>query len=252
MASNGRGRGGNGAGRNGGSNGSASNGVGPDGGGPDDGGGTIGRIVVVATSKGGAGKTTTVVSLAGYWLGAGRRVGLLDVDPNRTLARWHGKGGMIGRAALVTESSEHEIVGAATALARDHEIVLVDCPGFGSQSLIFAIGVADLVLTPVMADEASLFEALRMRKLVESARQLTRRSIRFRTLLTRVKRAGVVEHTCRQLTELGLDPLEARIADRAVFQEASFFGRVPDEVAPRSAASREIGGLGQEIDGLLG
>lgn len=210
-----------------------------------------GKILVVATSKGGAGKTTTVAALAAHWLRAGRSVGLLDVDPNRTLSRWHEKGRMLGGCTLTTEASEHEIVGAASQLARQHDVTLIDCPGFGSQSLIFAIGVADLVLTPVMSDEASLYEALRMLKLVESARELTRRPIAFRTLLTRVKRASVVEHTQRQLEEYGLLPLGCRVADRAVFQEASFFGASPEEIAKRSPAIREIAALAEEVETLM-
>ena len=52
----------------------------------------IARVLVAATAKGGAGKSTTIACLAVHWREAGRRVALLDADPNRTLTRWHAKG----------------------------------------------------------------------------------------------------------------------------------------------------------------
>ena len=45
-------------------------------------------VVTVAQQKGGAGKTTLVANLAAAW-SATRRVGVLDIDPQHSLARWH-------------------------------------------------------------------------------------------------------------------------------------------------------------------
>jgi chromosome partitioning protein len=210
-----------------------------------------GRVLVAATSKGGAGKTTAIVSLAAQWRHAGRDVALVDVDPNQTLTRWHSKGGLISELTLRSRSNEHEIVDVVAELAGAHQLVLVDCPGFGNQAMIFAVGCADLVLIPVMTDEASVFEALRMKRVVESAAQLTRRRILHRALLSRVKRAGVVRHTRDQLDSLELKPLSAVLGDRTVFQEASYFGASPIELAPRSMASRETQAVARELEPLL-
>ncbi|MDA0369763.1 MAG: ParA family protein [Proteobacteria bacterium] len=210
-----------------------------------------GKALVVASTKGGAGKTTMIVCLAVHWLLNGRTVALLDVDPNQTLSRWHSKGMALSGATLRTTSDEIEIVGEMTELVESHDIVLVDCPGFGNQSMVFAIGGADLVLIPSMADEASVFEALRVRKLVDSAAVLTKREISARTVLSRVKRAAIVDHTWNQLTELGTHPLDSRLGDRTVFQESSYHGASPVELAPKSSASAEIGALAKEIEPLI-
>ena len=175
---------------------------------------------------------------------------LLDADPNRTLSRWHARGAGLSRATLTSEPAEDRLVGAVAEPADAHDIVLVDCPGFGAQANLFAIGAADVVLVPAMTDEANLFEALRMRRIVDSASRLTRRGIPTRTLLTRVKRSGVAEHSHRQLAEPGADPLETRLADRAIYQEASFHGSSPVLLDPRGPAAREIRLLAKELEAL--
>ena len=47
-----------------------------------------GGIVSIAQQKGGAGKTTLAVQLGVAWLCAGRRVAMLDIDPQASLFAW--------------------------------------------------------------------------------------------------------------------------------------------------------------------
>lgn len=211
-----------------------------------------GKVLVAATSKGGAGKSTTIACLAMYWRGVGRTVALVDCDPNQTLTRWHAKGGALSQLPLRTQLDEHAMIPTIEELADEHDLVLVDCAGFGNQAMVFAIGAANVVLIPVMADEANVFEALRTRKVVESASRLTRRPITARTVLSRVKRAAVVEHTRDQLAKRGLEPLTAQMNDRVLFQEATFYGSSPTVLDPASSAARDIAAVAIEIEPLLG
>src|ERR1700730_15987770 len=167
---------------------------------------SVGKILVAATGKGGAGKSTTVACLAVYWHKAGRRVGLVDCDPNQTLTRWHAKRSALAEITLRPQVDEHAIIPTIAEIASDHDIVLVDCAGFGNQAMVFAIGAADLVLIPAMTDEANVFEAARAHKLVASAAQLPRRAIPAHTVLCRVKRSATATHARDQLVALKTDP----------------------------------------------
>jgi chromosome partitioning protein len=211
----------------------------------------IAKVLVAATAKGGAGKSTTIACLAVHWHKAGRKVALLDADPNRTLTRWHGKGNVLSEMTLRTELDEHAIIPTIDELAQASDLVLVDCAGFGNQAMIFAIGAADLVLIPAMTDEANVFEAARTCRIVESASQLTRRTIRAHTFLCRVKRSAVATHAREQLAALKTNPLTAQLSDRVVFQEATFHGSSPTVLAPSSTAAAEVGLLAREVEWLL-
>lgn len=210
-----------------------------------------GKIIVAATAKGGAGKSTMVACLATHWQTGGKAVALIDADPNETLTRWHGKRGALSQATLRTEHNEHAVIPAIRDLARDHDVVLVDCAGFGNQCMVFAIGAADLVLIPVMTDEANVFEAVRARRIVESAAALIDRPIMARSVLSRVKRAAVAEHARAELVGLETPPLAAQLSDRVLFQEATFHGSSPTALAPGSPAARDVVRLAEEIEGLL-
>lgn len=208
------------------------------------------NILVVATSKGGTGKTTLGVSLASYWRDVGKKIAILDTDPNQAMTRWASKGAEGFRDMPVRAcSDEHAIIENVGELGADTDLVLVDTAGFGNQAMIYAVGVADLVLVPVMADEASLLEAAKMKKVIDSASILTRREIAFRTVLNRVKRmTTVVRHTERNLEQLGLRPASTRIGDRVVFQESSYHGDSPLSLSPGSAAATEVRKLAKELE----
>jgi len=210
-----------------------------------------GKVLVAATSKGGAGKSTTIACLALYWHTVGRKVALVDSDPNQTLSRWHSKGGALSQLVLRTQLDEHAMIPTISELADQHDLVLVDCAGFGNQAMVFAIGAADMVIIPTMTDEANVFEALRTRKVVDSASRLTRRDIVARTLMTRVKRAGIVDHTREELVKFGAPPLRAVMNDRVLFQEATFYGSSPTILSPGSSAAQDVEGVAREIESLL-
>lgn len=209
------------------------------------------RVVVAATGKGGAGKTTSVACLAVFWARRGKRVCLIDADPNQTLARWHARGDVLREIPLTAEYDADALMPTIETYATQSDVVLVDCAGFTSQSMLFAVGAADMVLIPAMTDEANLFEAARTQKLVRNAEALTRRSINSRVLLCRVKRSAVASHARQELQKLGLMVLEAQLNDRVAFQEASFFGTAPSVLQPKGAASGDIDKVGEELDALL-
>lgn len=210
-----------------------------------------GKVIVAATAKGGAGKTTCVSCLGSYWAANGRAVGLLDTDPNQTLARWHKKGGELANMMLRSETDEHAIIPVINELSESHDVVLVDCAGFSNQAMIFALGVADLVLVPAMSDEANIFEAVKMKRLVDSTSQMTRRTIAVRSVLCRVKRSQVADHARKQLDTMGVPALMACFNDRVAFQEASFYGSSPVTLAPGGPAAGDISAVVAELEPLL-
>ena len=54
-------------------------------------------IIAISSSKGGPGKTNTVANLADYWALKGKKVAMLDSDPNKNLSKFARSKEMRGR-----------------------------------------------------------------------------------------------------------------------------------------------------------
>ena len=48
----------------------------------------MGRTITIASQKGGVGKTTTAVCLSGALVEQGKRMLLLDLDPQASASKW--------------------------------------------------------------------------------------------------------------------------------------------------------------------
>ena len=191
-------------------------------------------IITIATTKGGAGKTTLArlilssSALSGLGVGAsGLRVAAIDSDFNHTLTDW------ITTAAKSPITVRHEldetkIVPLVAELHDAHDVVVIDTAGAASQATIFAIGCADVVLVPIAPSAADIVEAIKTMNLIRSASQMMRREIVARVVLTAVQPGtNIAEHVEKEVAKAGLPILRTRLHRLVAFQEMSFTGIPP-------------------------
>lgn len=206
----------------------------------------MGSIIVVASSKGGAGKTSLVTALAVNLAALGYRVLVNDADRNQAFATWH-KTAEAPPLTCTTEIDHNAIVGHLLAQAEDQDVVICDTAGFENQTAVFAMGTADIVLIPCMPDRNSVLEARKTAKQVESISQLARRIIPYRLLLTRWNHMGLAERaTLEDIEASKLPRLLQHISDLVAFQKYTFSG-----VMPKSGiVGRQIDKVIEELQGL--
>jgi chromosome partitioning protein len=188
-------------------------------------------VLTVASTKGGAGKTTIVMALAGTLAAEGLRVAVVDADPNRAYASW----------------AEQAYEGPAIAVRAEADLVLVDTAGFGNRAALLAMAAADAVLVPCTPSRADVEQAAKTLELVEGAARAARRSIPARVVPSRLKQATAVSrHAVAELDAVSLPRTAAGIGDRVAFAEMTFSGRVPTG----SDAGHELAGLVAELRNL--
>jgi chromosome partitioning protein len=208
-------------------------------------------IVSVSTSKGGAGKTTTTMSLTEWWSCKGLRVGLIDTDPMMSLTRWYEKGrdkGYFQNIEFRTELQDKKIISTAKEVSQICEIVLIDVAGIASVNLLKAAGIADLVIIPAQPNEDDFLEALNTKGIVREAMELTGRTIPCKTLITRAKQSTtVLKHTVSQLEKINFPMFKSIIYDRTVYPQARYNGQTPVSYEPCGAAAADIRLLADEI-----
>jgi chromosome partitioning protein len=210
----------------------------------------LAHVITFAQQKGGSGKTTLLTQLAAALIGEGRRVGLVDLDPQRSLAGWVDARARARDGALdlaFWESSEWRATGDIRRAKSEAEIVLVDCPGAADVLLRSAMRAADLVLAPA---QPSPPDAWATRATLKMA---LREGALSRVVLNRVSpRGGPVAAVEAMLAEDGAELLETRIGNRVAFATAFLEGRGVTEPPRAGKAADEIAALAGEIAAILG
>lgn len=204
----------------------------------------MGQIITFAQQKGGAGKTTVLAHLAAAWSAEGRRVALVDLDPQKSLTRW----------AQLRADPDLDLVDtrdyrAALDLkhaARSHDLVLVDCPGAASSLLDAALRESTLVIAPC---QPSALDAWALESVCEAA---ARQKTPLRILLNRIPpRTTSVQEVLNALGQRAGLLLQSSLGNRVAFSQSVLSGRTAPEISRRSLAADEIAALRREIDALL-
>ena len=146
------------------------------------------KIISISSTKGGTGKTTLAAGLASYYFRKGVDICVLDVDPNENLSRWiegNPNGHLIN---LQRVPNPEDLVDLTLSCAEKHEITIIDCAGFHSQSTLYAASVSDLVLIPARPSEDDVLEAIKTRQIIRTAAKMGKREVRHLVVLNAVQR----------------------------------------------------------------
>ena len=105
------------------------------------------RTVLVASSKGGAGKTTLATNLAAHYALDGKRTVLVDADRQHSATRWGEKRAGLASAVLPVDGTRK---GWEKSVPADTQVVVIDAAaGDMGEELAPYLERADAVLVPV-------------------------------------------------------------------------------------------------------
>lgn len=217
-------------------------------------------IITFASSKGGVGKSTSCVALAGAYAKAGDRVHIVDLDNNRTVSRWLADDAVRPKNLTVSVPDPQILTEHLQEIARHYapDITLIDVAGTYERALTIAIARAHLTIIPACTTEADIFEAARVARHIRTMYAAFDRVPLYRLLATRV--APLVTHAqahaFKEIARLRLPLLRTLIAQRASYEEIGLSGLPPhyaDASRPTTAkAIAELDQLKAEIDALVG
>lgn len=212
-------------------------------------------VISMVSSKGGAGKTTAAVVIAGEFVAADRRVVLIDADPNRPLEAWSQLKPLPPNLRVVVDDSADTIIDTIEAARASADLVIVDLEGTATDRIGFAIARSDLVLIPLQSSVLDAAEAAKAVRLVRQMERVTGRKIRFEALYQRVPPA-IRERTARdvqkQFTDAKVPALPVSLIDRAAFRAIFSIGGTlhqlePEDVSGLDAARQNARALAQSI-----
>jgi chromosome partitioning protein len=177
--------------------------------------------VAFVSPKGGAGKTTAALLLALGLGERGRRVAMIDADPNKPLVHWAslpGRPNLVSVHAAPTETDYPDAL--REARARRPDWIVVDTEGSPRQGVAFAQAQPDLVVTPLASSALEALQALKAAEMVREASRKLRRKIAHVCLLTRLP-AALRPRSLKQVIEQ-LRAANILILPTAVIEKEAF------------------------------
>lgn len=209
-------------------------------------------IVAFLNQKGGVGKTTLALHLAGAWSARGRRVLVVDADPQASALDWadqrlrEGLPRLFGVLGLARETLHKEL----PDLARETDHLIIDGPPRVAGIARSALLAADLVVIPAQPSPFDGWASSEMLRLLDEAR-IFRPELRARMLLNRcAARTVIARETAEALADQDPPMLASRVGQRVAFADAARTGRLASESDTGQMATRDIESLADELDGL--
>src|ERR1700733_8573974 len=208
------------------------------------------RVITLATSKGGVGKSSLGRSLAAHWFSVGHKPALIDADPQRTLANRYDPKGRMGSVPVVAEPEER-VGDTIEELGRRHAPVIVDTAGFRNRTTIGALVATNLAIIPLKPAVEDVDAAIATYDLIREINETEEREgrpIKVAMVLTMPMRGTVIaRHVREQLGGAGYPLLKAEMLNRVAYPEAGIEGLSPSITDPDGAAARDIAAIAQEL-----
>jgi chromosome partitioning protein len=187
-------------------------------------------MIAVASFKGGVGKTTTAVHLAGAFAAIRRSkqaVLLIDGDPNRSASRWAARGDGFGFEIMDERTAQK----MPQANLDSYEHVVIDTEAHPSiQDLRILARQCAWIVVPSIPDAISIDATAVM------AEQLAASGIEnWKVLMTICPRGSAAEDTRNELTRASIRSFKTCIPRYVAFQKAHWRGCLVAEVSdPRA------------------
>lgn len=213
--------------------------------------------IALASSKGGAGKTTAAIILATE-LAEHTTVTVIDADPAGRLFKWSAISPLKPNLTCVMSKGEKAILDEIDTAAAKTSFVIIDLEGSASRLASFAVGEADLVLVPSGEEQQDADAAIETLAEVQREGRARRREIAAAVVFCRTNAAvksRLERHIRTEMTGIA-SVLETQLHRRTAFSSLHNYGGglrqlMPAEVNGVDKAISNADAFAAEVVALL-
>lgn len=170
---------------------------------------------LVASSKGGCGKSTLVTQLASHWAQAGQHTAIIDADRQHSSFRWAELRPDNVPGVLALDSGRRSL----QRVPPDTQQLLIDTPaGSGERELEPFIDVADVLLVPVLPSSFDLDATLRFLGELQAVKRIRSGKLPVALVANRLKPwTHASQDALAQLAEQSPFPIAAQLRDSQAY-----------------------------------
>ena len=214
------------------------------------------KIIAVVNQKGGAGKTTLSMQLAGTLGRWGQKVLVIDADPQATATRWAASADdekPFPASVSGLSAAGSKVHREAKKFIDDYDYVLIDCPPAADSPVPqSALLIADLALVPVIPSPLDLWASVGIRQVIERIKDVNEGLI-ARVVINQCQRqTALAKDTLEILPEYGIPLTKAILHQRTAYRQSAVYGGTVHDLGSKAAAAiAELDQLAEEVLGLL-
>lgn len=203
-------------------------------------------IIGVLNQKGGVGKTTLSVNLAGHLSRDGERVLLIDADPQGSALDWASarQGDPLFSVLALPRPVLHKEIGR---IGKDYDHVLIDGPPRVSDLARSAIMASDIVVIPIQPSPYDVWSAGEIVKLVDEAKVFKDLKKIVFVVNRKIANTAIGRDVREALASYPFPVLKGSVTQRVIFAEAAASGNVVWEIDREGLATKEIEAVLNEI-----
>ena len=203
-------------------------------------------IVGVLSQKGGVGKTTLSLNLASHWHGQGKRVLVVDADPQGSALAWSSARSLppIFPVVGMAKPSLHRDL---PEIAADYDVTVIDGAPRVNDLGRAAILASDLVLIPVQPSPFDVWAADDTVQLIQEAQQFKETLKAAFAINRKIVNTAIGRDVAGAFADAPFPVLDATVSQRVLFAESVGQGLTVREIAPLSDAAREIAAMAEAI-----
>ncbi len=195
------------------------------------------QTILVASSKGGAGKTTLATQLAGHFAVAGKATALVDADPQASSTRWCERRADMARAVLPVNGHGRAF---RKHLPDDAERVVIDAPaGAMADDLEPFLELADAVLVPVLPSAIDLEATVPFLNTLAQVPRVRKGKLPVGLVANRMKPWTSVSQQALEQLRAWPYPLVAQLRDSQAYVLLAALGRCVDDYRSESMRSHQ-------------
>jgi chromosome partitioning protein len=198
--------------------------------------------IVLASTKGGCGKSTSAVLLATELATSGYSVAIIDADPNQPISLWAARNGTPDALKIISQVDENTIIDVIEAEEQVSTFVIIDLEGSANMTAAYAISRADLVIVPTQGSLLDAMEAMKSVALVKQQEKAFSKQIPYAVLLTRTSaavRSRTLKDVVAQITGAGVPTFKTEIFERDAFRAIFSFGGTLRTLDPKQVSGIE-------------